>query len=132
MAISYQSVITSFILAFNFKVTRSLQNTFLVLQLTWYILKYRLCHFKTKFSVFGFYFTTNRLWAQSSHVVFLIKMETPELKDIGHLTRFNGTNFNRWKCGIRLILEQHGLTDIIDGVERRPEEVNLCNNPIAS
>ena len=82
--------------------------------------------------MFGFYFTTNRLWAQSSHVVFLIKMETPELKDIGHLTRFNGTNFNRWKCGIRLILEQHGLTDIIDGVERGPEEVNLCNNPIAS
>jgi hypothetical protein len=50
-------------------------------------------------------------------------METPTLKDIGHLTKFNGSNFQRWKCGLRLTLEHHQLIDIIDGTETKPTEV---------
>lgn len=56
-------------------------------------------------------------------------MESSSLKDIGHLTKFNGSNFPRWKCGLRLILEQHGLLDIIDGVELKPAEVILYSRP---
>lgn len=47
------------------------------------------------------------------------------LKDVGHLTKFDGTNFTRWQQGLLLILEQHELLDIINGKEAKPAEVNI-------
>ena len=45
-------------------------------------------------------------------------------KDVGHLTKFDGTNFTRWQQGLFLILEQHDLLKIVNGTETKPTEVN--------
>jgi hypothetical protein len=52
-------------------------------------------------------------------------MATSPLKDVGHLTKFDGTNFTRWQQGLMLILEQHELLPIINGTEVKPSEVNI-------
>lgn len=40
-------------------------------------------------------------------------MATTQLKDVSHLTKFDGTNFTRWQQGLMLILEQHELLQIV-------------------
>lgn len=52
-------------------------------------------------------------------------MATTLLKDVGHLTKFDGTNFTRWQQGLLLILEQYELLDIVNGKEAKPTEVNI-------
>jgi hypothetical protein len=52
-------------------------------------------------------------------------MASSPLKDMGHLTKFDGTNFTRWQEGLMLILEQHELLPIINGTEVKPSEVNI-------
>jgi hypothetical protein len=50
-------------------------------------------------------------------------MASTPLKDVGHLTKFDGTNFTRWQQGLMLILEQHELLQIVHGTEVKPIEV---------
>lgn len=52
-------------------------------------------------------------------------MASSPLKDIGHLTKFDGINFTRWQQGLMLILEQHELLQIINGTEVKPSEVKI-------
>ncbi|EFX66661.1 hypothetical protein DAPPUDRAFT_331849 [Daphnia pulex] len=54
-------------------------------------------------------------------------MATSPLKDVGHLTKFDGTNFTRWQQGLMLILEQHELLPIINGTEVKPSEIITDN-----
>jgi hypothetical protein len=50
-------------------------------------------------------------------------MTTIPLKDVGHLTKFDGSNFTRWQQGLFLTLEQHDLLNIVNGTETKPIEV---------
>ncbi len=54
-------------------------------------------------------------------------MTTIPLKDVGHLTKFDGTNFTRWQQGLFLTLEQHDLLKIANGTETKPTEVNTSS-----
>lgn len=86
----------------------------------------------------------NRLWAQNSvnNLFFcvcipirqialcLVRMASSTLKDISHLVKFDGNNFHEWKFGCRLLLETHGLLDVIDGVEKIPSEVSHMSGSI--
>lgn len=53
-----------------------------------------------------------------------LNMATTPLKDVGHLTKFDGTNFTRWQQGLMLILEQHELLEIVNGSKVKPTEVS--------
>ena len=41
-------------------------------------------------------------------------------KDVGHIAKFDGTNFPSWKYGIWMFLEKNRLTSIVDGSELIP------------
>ncbi|EFX65588.1 hypothetical protein DAPPUDRAFT_117135 [Daphnia pulex] len=41
-------------------------------------------------------------------------------KDISHIVKLDGSNFQQWKFGCRLLLESFNLLDIVDGVEKIP------------
>lgn len=45
-------------------------------------------------------------------------------KDISHIVKFDGSNFQQWKFGCRLLLESFNLLDIVDGVEKIPAAVS--------
>jgi hypothetical protein len=46
-------------------------------------------------------------------------------KDISHIVKFDGSNFQQWKFGCRLLLESFNLLDIVDGVEKIPAAVSF-------
>lgn len=52
-------------------------------------------------------------------------MATTLLKDVGHLTKFDGTNFTRWQQGLMLTLEQYELLNVVNGKEEKPAEVTM-------
>ncbi|EFX71976.1 hypothetical protein DAPPUDRAFT_111193 [Daphnia pulex] len=43
-------------------------------------------------------------------------------KDVGHIAKFDGTNFPSWKYGIWMLLEKNRLTSIVDGSVTKPVE----------
>jgi hypothetical protein len=43
-------------------------------------------------------------------------------KDVAHVSKFNGGNFPFWKFQIVMLLEQHKLTGITLGTEKKPDE----------
>ena len=45
-------------------------------------------------------------------------------KDVGHIAKFDGTNFPSWKYGIWMFLEKNRLTSIVDGSVIKPVEVS--------
>lgn len=45
-------------------------------------------------------------------------------KDISHIVKFDGSNFQQWKFGCKLLLESFNLLDIVDGVEKIPAAVS--------
>jgi hypothetical protein len=49
----------------------------------------------------------------------------PTSKDISHIVKFDGSNFQQWKFGCRLLLESFNLLDIVDGVEKIPAAVSF-------
>jgi hypothetical protein len=51
-------------------------------------------------------------------------MSMPMSKDISHIVKFDGSNFQQWKFGCRLLLESLNLLDIVDGVEKMPAAVS--------
>ena len=55
------------------------------------------------------------------------------LRDVGHITKFNGTNFSLWKFNINIVFKQYNLLDIVLGTSEQPEsltsgDVSLKNN----
>ena len=44
-------------------------------------------------------------------------------KDVGHIAKFDGSNFPSWKYGVWIFLEKNRLIPIVDGSERLPEQV---------
>jgi hypothetical protein len=44
-------------------------------------------------------------------------------KDVGHISKFDGSNFPSWKYGVWMLLEKNKLISIVDGSERQPEQV---------
>lgn len=46
-------------------------------------------------------------------------------RDISHITKFDGNNFSFWKFQLKLILEHHGLVDIVEGKEPMPKAIDL-------
>jgi hypothetical protein len=38
-------------------------------------------------------------------------------RDISHIDKFNGTNFQQWKYGISLILDQYEIKDIAEAIK---------------
>ncbi|KZS10312.1 Uncharacterized protein APZ42_025252 [Daphnia magna] len=70
---------------------------------------------------------TDRLWAQNTLFCFIkcytdlvSTMSVPMSKDISHIVKFDGSNFQQWKFGCRLLLESLNLLDVVDGVEKLP------------
>ena len=51
-------------------------------------------------------------------------MSVSTSKDISHIVKFDGSNFQQWKFGCRLLLESLNLLDIVDGVEKLPATVS--------
>ncbi|EFX75970.1 hypothetical protein DAPPUDRAFT_107360 [Daphnia pulex] len=43
--------------------------------------------------------------------------------DVGHIAKFDGSNFPSWKYGVWMLLEKNRLISIVDGSERLPEQV---------
>ena len=41
-------------------------------------------------------------------------------KDVGHVDKFDGTNFPFWKFQVSLVFEQYGLLPVVLGEEVRP------------
>ena len=90
------------------------------------------------------YFTeaVNRLWAQKrwvskfktfSHWSNTMASTSFSLRDVGHITKFNGTNFSLWKFNINIVFKQYNLLDIVLGTSEQPEsltsgDVSLKNN----
>ena len=58
-------------------------------------------------------------------------MSVSTSKDISHIVKFDGSNFQQWKFGCRLLLESLNLLDIVDGVEKIPAAVS-CNSQSTS
>lgn len=50
-------------------------------------------------------------------------------KDVGHISKFDGTNFPSWKYGIWMFLEKNRLIPVVDGSETQPTEVRSCLCP---
>jgi len=44
-------------------------------------------------------------------------------KDVGHIAKFDGSNFSTWKYGVWMLLEKNKLISIVDWSERLPEQV---------
>lgn len=42
-------------------------------------------------------------------------------KDVSHIAKFDGQNYSLWKLGLWVLLEQHGLIDIVTGDNTIPE-----------
>ena len=45
------------------------------------------------------------------------------LRDVGHITKFNGTNFSLWKFNINIVFKQYNLLDIVLGTPEQPESL---------
>ena len=45
-------------------------------------------------------------------------------KDVGNISKFNGSNFPSWKYGVWMLLEKNRLVSVVDGSETQPEQVN--------
>jgi hypothetical protein len=58
-------------------------------------------------------------------------MSVSTSKDISHIVKFDGSNFQQWKFGCRLLLESLNLLDIVDGVEKIPAAVS-CHSQSTS
>ena len=62
---------------------------------------------------------TNRITLTSNS-----KMAVNTSKDVGHIAKFDGTNFPSWKYGIWMFLEKNRLTSIVDGSVAKPVEAS--------
>jgi hypothetical protein len=51
-------------------------------------------------------------------------------KDVGHIAKFDGTNFPSWKYGIWMFLEKNRLTSIVDGSVTKPVEVSKVSKQV--
>lgn len=52
-------------------------------------------------------------------------MANSTAKDVGHIAKFDGTNFPSWKYGIWMFLEKNRLIPVVDGRETEPKEVRI-------
>ncbi|KZR99563.1 Uncharacterized protein APZ42_004517 [Daphnia magna] len=43
-------------------------------------------------------------------------------KDVGHISKFDGSNFPSWKYGVWMLLEKNRLISVVDGSETLPEQ----------
>ncbi|EFX64351.1 hypothetical protein DAPPUDRAFT_334291, partial [Daphnia pulex] len=43
-------------------------------------------------------------------------------KDVGHISKFDGSNFPSWKYGVWMLLEKNRLISVVDGSETQPEQ----------
>lgn len=44
-------------------------------------------------------------------------------KETAHIATYDGITFSLWKLGLWVLLEQHGLIDIVQGEELSPDVV---------
>jgi hypothetical protein len=50
-------------------------------------------------------------------------------KDVSHISKFKGDQFNFYKFQLKLVLMNHGLLNVVEGVYQKPTVVTPVANP---
>ena len=50
-------------------------------------------------------------------------------KDVSHISKFKGDQFNFYKFQLRLVLMNHSLLDVVEGVHQKPTVLAPVANP---
>jgi hypothetical protein len=46
----------------------------------------------------------------------------PEIKDVSHITKFQGSNFQLWKFQMQLVLDAKDIMGVVEGSEAKPHQ----------